>query len=301
MGFLFLVGVARCIVYRHPSIIIIKMTNEIEFHGLDPYGLRLHFASAGRGSGFPGAAWRGLMGQALSRAVCLFPAPSCTTCPAVSACAYPNLFKPIGDTALPPFWLHNWQRENGGWTVGIRWLGARNGFAIGEWLSALAADAALSFGGEAARLEYATALPTAKPAWRRNSGWVTMPTPLVLPKKTPHQTACQVRFVTPLVSKHGGDPLFGALHTRLQRLVQQHGDASELSSPALPWRCRVIAQKEKRIPLAKRMLTGTQWELELTEIDATVWPMLRAGVELHAGGQTGMGCGQYEIILATEF
>jgi hypothetical protein len=28
--------------------------------------------------------------------------------------------------------------------------------------------------------------------------------------------------------------------------------------------------------------------------------MLRAGVELHAGGQTGMGCGQYEILAVAE-
>jgi hypothetical protein len=279
------------------------MTNRISgnaFYGLEVFGLRLHFSAPGRGSGFPGAAWRGLMGQALFRSTCSFPAPACATCPAVTACAYPSLFKPVADTALPPFWLHDWQRGREDWTVGVRWLGARNGFAIGEWLSALAGDAALSFGGASARLEYATALSAAKPAWRKHTGWITLPAALALTENAPQQTACRVRFVTPLVSKHAGDPLFGALHTRLQRLVQLHGDAAELPRPALPWRCRVMAQKEKRIPLAKRMLTGTEWALELTEIDAAAWPMLSAGVELHAGGQTGMGCGQYEIFPANE-
>lgn len=273
------------------------MTTRSEFSGLEVFGLCLHFATDGRGSGFAGAAWRGLMGQALFRSVCSFPAPACATCPALGACAYPNLFKPLPDAALPPFWLHGWHRGRAGWTVGVRWLGAGNVFAVGEWLAALAGEeAGLLFGGSPARLERATTSPTTGVVWRRGAGWLAMPAALALQDGRSSPPACQVRFVAPLVSKHVDDPLFGALHTRLQRLVQQHGDGTNLPRPAQPWRCRVLAWKTIRVPLARRVLAGTQWDLELSEIDADAWRMLRAGSELHAGGQTGIGCGQYEIL-----
>jgi len=277
------------------------MTNGSRFCGLEVFGLDLHFTGGGRGSGLAGAAWRGLMGQALFGAVCSFPAPACATCPALGACAYPKLFKPVADTALPPFWLHGWQRGRTGWRVGIRWLGAGNGFSVGEWLAALSVSGAnLSFGGAAAQLAHATVPATTRRAWRSGEGWVSMAAALALTDGQPPPSACRVRFLTPLVSKHSGDPLYGALHTRLQRLVQQHGDGAELPRLALPWRCQVLAQKAQRIPLARRMLAGTEWELELNEIDPRAWPMLRAGIELHAGGQTGMGCGQYEILAVAE-
>ena len=274
------------------------MTNANGFHGLEVFGLQLHFAACGRGNGFHGAAWRGLLGQSLFRSVCPHPSPACVACPSIMACAYPAVFKPVADTALPPFWLHDWQRGHNVWSLGIRWLGTDNHFAIGEWLTALASDTELSFGGATVRLGHTTTPAKSSVAWRKDRGWLTQPAPLVLTGSMPDQQACQVRFITPLISKHAGDPLFGALYTRLQRLVQQYGNHAELARPTVPWRCRVIAGKEKRIPLAKRVLTGTEWELELTEINKDAWPLLRAGSELHAGGQTGLGCGHYEIIPA---
>ena len=273
----------------------------ISFHGLKAFGLRLQFSAVGCGSGFAGAAWRGLLGQALSGAVCTYPAPACASCPSLGSCAYPNLFKPVDDTALPPFWLHDWRRGHDEWTVDIRWLGAGSGFAIGEWLAALSGGGAgLSFGGEPVRLKRAVAPVTGRRAWSPREGWMAVPAALALVDGTMPPPACRVRFVTPLVSKHAGDPLFGALHTRLQRLVQQHGDGADLPRPAAPWRSRVLTQKDMRIPLARRLLAGTQWDLELSGIDDDAWTMLRAGVELHAGGQTGMGCGHYEILPAVE-
>ena len=273
------------------------MIDGIKFHGLEAFGLCLKFTASGRGSGFAGAAWRGLMGQALFRKVCRFPEPSCATCPAVSSCAYPNVFKPLDAAALPPFWLHGWQRGRAGWTVGVRWLGAHHGFTVGEWLAALTDEGVhLSLGGEPVRIDDARMPETGKVLWRRSKGWIALPAALDLTNSPPPPLTCRVRFITPLVSKHAGDPLFGALHTRLQRLVQQFGDATELPRPAVPWRCEVVAQKERRIPLARRLLTGTEWEWVLTEIDADAWRLLCAGVELHAGGQTGIGCGHYEIL-----
>ncbi len=272
------------------------MTTTRDFCGLDVFGLTLHFAATGHGNGFAGGAWRGLLGQALFSSVCPFPAPACATCPALGACAYPKLFKPLPDAALPPFWLHGWQRGRAGWRVGVRWLGRHNAFAVGEWLAALA-SAEVAFAGAPARLQHASLPATSGDAWRAAAGWLAIPAALALADGPPPR-ACRVRCVSPLVSKHVGDPLFGALHTRLQRLVQQHGDGAVLARPAAPWRCRVLAQKAVRIPLARRLLTGSEWDLELSAIDADAWPLLCAGVELHAGGQAGMGCGQYEILAA---
>jgi hypothetical protein len=238
------------------------------------------------------------MGQALFRSVCSYPQPTCTTCPVAGACTYPALFKPVIETELAPFWLHGWLHGRKGWQVGIRWLGDRR-YAVGEWLAALGQpDTGLSFHGSGVRLDHATLPGTASPVWRVDAGWLEIPVVLpALPLATDGaQTRCTVKFLTPLVSKHAGDPLFGALHTRLQRLVQLHGDGSQLSRPAQPWICHIAGQKSRRIPLARRILSGTEWQLELDRIDMDAWSLLRAGIELHAGGQTGMGCGHYVFL-----
>lgn len=212
------------------------------------------------------------------------------------ACAYPLLFKPIDETRLPPFWLHGWQRHRGSWQVGIRWLGDRWP-AIGEWLAALARDGTgLDFDGAPLRLERADPIDGGRLAWQSASGWHLPPRPLALEHEGRPPDRCQVVFRTPLVSKHAGDPLFGALHTRLQRLVMEHGDGSPLPRPSRPWDCRVLDRKDRHIPLARRRLSGSEWLLELSAIDPVVWPLLVAGTELHAGGQTGMGCGHYALL-----
>ena len=265
------------------------------WHGLEVFGLDLHFASAARGGGYAGAAWRGLLGHALSRAVCTHPAPVCAACPSAGACAYPALFKPTDAAALPPFWLHGWQRGRGRWRLGIRWLGPQH-YAVGEWLNALGdEDPERRFDGAPVLLERATHANGDAVAWRAGSG-LSAPAPLPLLRSETPPAACRISFLTPLVSRHGGDPLHGALHTRLQRLVRQHGDGSDLERPERPWECRVLGQKVRRIPLARRMLAGTEWELELTHIDPAAWQLLNVGSELHAGGQTGLGCGHFLIL-----
>lgn len=278
------------------SLVEPGLAEAASLRGLDIFGLDLRFAGGGRGNGFAGAAWRGLLGQALCGAVCPFPAPACATCPSAAGCAYPELFKPVHESLLAPFWLHGWRRSQAGWVLGIRWLGAGHAPAVGEWLAALGrAGAGLAFGGASTTLVGAEAAGSRSSAWTPAQGLRLPLRPLALSDPGSPPAACRVRFVTPLVSKHAGDPLFGPLHTRLQRLVRQHGDGSPLPRPAQPWRCRVAASKAVRIPLARRVLAGALLDLELDEIDPDAWRMLCAGQELHAGGQAGMGCGQYRI------
>ncbi len=275
------------------------MTNGNPFCGLDAFGLLLHFNGFGREIGFSGSAWRGLMGQALFRSVCLYPSPVCATCPSAGICAYTQLFKPLDEAALPPFWLHGWRRNSNGWTVGIRWLGRGNCYAVGEWLVALSHEnAGLSFGGSPVRLIRADAETSGKTAWISDTGWRASPDSIALATEKPVPASCRVRFITPLVSKHVGDPLFGALHTRTQRLVQQYGDGSVVPRPSSPWTAREIRTEQRRIPILRRVLKGKLCEMELSDIAPEAWVLLNAGVELHAGGQAGMGCGHYEILAA---
>ncbi len=266
-----------------------------QWNGLSLFGLELEFACAAPPQGFAGAAWRGLLGQALSTAVCAYTTPHCSMCPQVAACAYPLLFKPLDATALPPFWLHGWRRNRDGWRLGIRWLGEQH-YSIGEWLNALGrSPQTLTLHGLPAQLQAARDAASHTSVWQRASGWLQLPKPLSLDVAPTPPRTCQIRCRTPLVSKHTGDPLFGALHTRLQRLVQQYGNGAVLPHPTLPWNCHTITHKPQRIPLARRVLSGALWELELCDITPDAWALLQAGTQLHAGGQTMLGCGHYEI------
>lgn len=271
--------------------------NRDSFFGLSVYGLQLHFNGGGSINGLAGAAWRGLMGGVLHRAVCSYPSPVCATCPSLSTCVYPTLFKPTVEAMLPPFWLHGWERVANGWVVGIRWIGRNRDYAVGEWLGTLAdAGNSFSIGSKRVQLDYAVSAATGQLLWCSKQGWRAAAQAMPLGRPYPPSKACRVRFFTPLVSKHASNPLFGALHTRVQRLILQHGDGSQLPRPERPWNCQVVEQHEQRIALSKRVLVGSLWCLDLSEMDADTWNLLNAGLELHAGGQTGLGCGHYEII-----
>lgn len=263
--------------------------------GLDLFGLNLHFNGGGQGNGFVGSAWRGLMGQALHLGVCHLPSPLCTRCPKAAVCVYPNLFKPCDGKRLPPFWLHGWQRHRRGWTVGIRWIGTAQHYGIGQWLHALSQPSKLMMlGGQSLRLERVTSL-SGSSLWDSTRGWRTLPEAIKLCSQAPSPDRCVIRFLTPLVSKHDGDLLFAPLRTRAQRLINQYGDGRPLAYTATPWTTQVMDCKKQHIPLARRTLTGVLPVLELSALEPGAWDLLLAGSEWHAGGQTALGCGHYQI------
>jgi hypothetical protein len=180
--------------------------------------------------------------------------------------------------------------------VGIRWLGRQQEYAIGEWLGALASNRhGCLLGSLPVRLDHASCAATGQPSWSCQKGWQVSPQSLRLLPKFNAPAQCRVRSLTPLVSKHEGDPFLGALHTRLQRLIQQHGDGQKLPQPTQPWHCLVENLQELRMNLSKRFLVGRLLSMVFSDMDADAWRMLNAGLELHAGGQTSMGCGQYDI------
>jgi len=271
---------------------------QANWSGLQVWGLTLLFDAPGHGNGFAGTAWRGLLGQALSARVCIRSMPACQNCPMLAGCAYPILFKPADANALPPFWLHGWRRlapAVSGWQLSLRWLGEHMA-DMSEWLDALAVNSdRLKFGGHPARLIEARDAATHKPVWQAGKDFVGRLQPLPLVSDDLPPESCRVVFRSPLVSKHAGDPLFGSLHTRLQRLINLHGSKAELPRPERPWVSTIMAEKRRVIPLPNRQLCGVEWQLELTEIRPEAWLMLQAGRELHAGGQTSMGCGHFDI------
>lgn len=281
---------------RDYPCIMAAMNDICSWHGLAVFGLELEFKTTGRGNSFSGSAWRGLLGHALAQRVCVREAPRCAGCPQVGQCAYPRLFKPLDAATLAPFWLHGWRRSGKGWRVGVRWIGPTELVHVTEWLEGLAApDAGRSFGGEPVTLLAAFDTVSGKEAWSPSRGMTAPTQSITLVGGDPPPAACRVRTLAPLVSKHRGDPLFGALATRVQRLVSGSGSGGTLPRPAIPWQAQVVEQRPRAIPLDRRLLSGEELVLELTSIDPFAWELLQAGRELHAGGQAGLGCGHYTI------
>lgn len=276
------------------------MGDDTIWYGLQAFGLELAFRNGANAHGYAGAEWRGLMGRALAEAVCVRASPECDGCALVSQCAYPRLFKPMDTTAPPPFWLHGWRRVSGGWTVGVRWLGHEHGSRVDQWLRALSKpDDARIFGRKPVTLMAAHVPGEGKPIWRADNGFCRTPPPLPLAAPIGVPARVAVRMRTPLVSKHAGDPLYGALMTRLQRLVNRYGNGAPLRRDAPPWRCAMVECRDQRLPLARRVLAGRIMTLELRHIAPAAWQALNVGLELHAGGQAGLGCGHYEVLPAT--
>jgi hypothetical protein len=133
------------------------MTNGSHFCGLEVFGLDLHFTARSwqwpcRGCvARPDGASAVRCGLFVSGAgLRHLPGPWCLCLPEVVQAGRRHGFTAVLAARLAawPCWLER---------VGIRWLGAGNGFSVGEWLAALSAGGAnLSFGGAPAQLEHAT-------------------------------------------------------------------------------------------------------------------------------------------------
>jgi hypothetical protein len=114
----------------------------------------------------------------------------------------------------------------------------------------------------------------------------------------PDSERLTVEWLTPLVSKHQHeDPLWGALRTRLQRLVNAYGDGKLVAPPdTAPWRV-VAARLQPQTVLqgldSRRVIHGLRGELELAELSPLGAQLLAAGSYLHAGGEASLGFGRF--------
>jgi len=100
------------------------------------YRARFRAEAPARLSAFPGSAWRGALGHALKRAVCMTRLPRCRECALYRSCAYPYFYDtppPAGaakmrryETAPHPFILEPGEGGREDYTLGFTLVGQAN-------------------------------------------------------------------------------------------------------------------------------------------------------------------------------
>lgn len=276
-----------------------------DFHGLRIYGLdcALHSPRPLILHGYSGGVLRGVLGHALFRGNCVYPEPRCAECALRGGCPYPQVFKPHllpdQNDRLPPYLLHRWQPLPQGVLFSLLLLNPALGFAE-NWLRQM--DRFLpdfDVGGQhGVRLQEVRDLASGLVIFRAGR---FVPGARLNPLQPALPTGAQltVQWLTPLVSKHQhDDPLFGALRTRLQRLVNAYGDGEPVTPPDAPppWRLMATRLQPQTIVQgldSRRRITGLGGELELTELTPLGAQWLAAGSLLHAGGEATLGFGRY--------
>lgn len=261
----------------------------MNWHGLRVYGLQLELPAPHR-TAFLGHHLRGLLGRVLFDTVCLYAGQkddrACGQCPLRERCAYPLAFKPLEPDRLAPYWLHRWHRR--GANVRFTWHVLEQAIPhLEAWLFGLQRH--LSHQGSLAIVDAATGAPVS------SHGVIRLDALHALSPPETSSRSCRFQALSPLASKHQGDPLHGALRTRLQRLIQHYGDGSRLAIEEQPWECETESELAVDIVLERRVLRGQLYRLNLQRITEPAWEMLRWGQCLHAGGHTSVGCGAYAL------
>lgn len=275
-----------------------------DFHGLRVYGLDCTLRSPQPLTlrGYYGGWLRGVLGHALFRGNCVYPKPRCAECALCGGCPYPQVFKPHllpgPDDRLPPYLLHHWNPLPAGLRFSLLLLNPALGYAE-NWLRQL--DRCLpdlEIGGQrGARLSEVRDLTSSQVVF--HTGHFVPGTRLnPLQPLLPAGERLVVHLLTPLVSKHQhADPLWGALRTRLQRLVNAYGDGQPVVPPeTAPWRL-VAARLQPHTVVqgldSRRGIRGVRGALELADLTPLGAQLLAAGCFLHAGGEATLGFGRY--------
>ncbi len=275
-----------------------------DFHGLRLYGLdcTLHSPQPLTLQGYYGGAARGLLGRALFLGNCVYPEPRCAECALRSGCPYPQVFKPHllpGEEArLPPYLLHAWQRLPEGLRFSLLLLNPALGFAE-NWLRQLdrflpELEVSGQYGVRLSQVRDLASGQMAFHAGRFIPGARLNP----LQPSLPASERLTVQWLTPLVSKHQHtDPLWGALRTRLQRLVNAYGDGQPIAPPdTTPWRLEAVRLQPQTVVQgcdSRRGIRGLRGELELADLTPLGARLLAVGSYLHAGGEATLGFGRY--------
>ncbi|MDD5037019.1 MAG: hypothetical protein PHE55_20015 [Methylococcaceae bacterium] len=263
----------------------------MNWYGLRVYGLQLDLP-APRRSTFLGHHLRGLLGRALFETVCLYAGQkddrACAQCPLQARCAYPLVFKPVEPDRLAPYWLHYWQLR--GPYVRCTWHVLEQAHThLEAWLFGLQRH------WPHLRQEPLTILDVATGAPVLSDGVIRLDALHALAPPEMSSQSYRLQTLTPLVSKHRGDPLYGALRTRLQRLIQHYGDGARLIIEEQPWKCEMESELAVDVVLDRRALQGHLYRMNLRGISEPARELLQWGRCLHAGGHTSVGCGAYTL------
>lgn len=263
----------------------------MHWYGLRVYGLRVDLP-APRRDDLAGHHARGVLGRALFDTVCLYAGQrddrACERCALNTHCAYPQVFKPVETERLAPYWLHRWELQGAllrcTWHV-LEWALPH----LEAWLFGLQRHGVRHYGGPLTVWDGVTGAPLVE------QGRIILDRLQPLPSPPMPAGDCHFQSLTPLVSKYRDAPLYRALRTRAQRLVQHYGTGERLPVDDRPWESTVESVWPVGIPLDERVVRGRMYRVRLNDITASARELLAWGQWLHAGGQTSLGCGAYAL------
>lgn len=300
------------------------------------YRARFSAASPIRLSDFPGSAWRGALGHALKRTVCMTRLPQCRECALYQSCAYPYFYDtppPPGagkmrryETAPHPFILEPGEAGAETYTLGFTLVGQANRhLALFIHALARAAEGPQGVAGNQLRLvavEQEDA-PLGSDLWQtiHRPGEALEALPAAWPEPPDAPPACRIALLTPLRVKRDGRhvgpddfrfaDLFGHLLRRVSMLTAFHTDtpletdfralmdsARQVEAVStLTWQDRTRYSHRQK---AAMQLGGVVGQIDLAGTDlGPFWPYLWLGQWLHAGSGATMGLGHYRIEAAS--
>lgn len=285
-----------------------------------------------RMSEFPGSAWRGALGHALKRTVCMTRLSSCRDCALYHSCAFPYFYDtppPPGstkmrryETAPHPFVLRPGADGATEYVIDFTLIGQANRqLALFIHALARAAEGRKGVAGNHLRLRAVEqeAAPLGSDAWRLiyRPSETLQAFPPVQPKAPPVPAACDISILTPLRVKRNGRhvgpedfrfaDLFAHLLRRVSMLTAFHTDTPlETDFRGLMSLARQVEAHTELVwedktryshrQQAAMKLGGVVGRIELTGVDLTpFWPYLWLGQWLHAGSAATMGLGNYRI------
>ncbi|MCS6786691.1 MAG: CRISPR system precrRNA processing endoribonuclease RAMP protein Cas6 [Thiobacillaceae bacterium] len=289
-----------------------------------------------RMSEFPGSAWRGALGHALKRTVCMTRLPRCRECALYHSCAFPYFYDtpPLPgsikmrryQTAPHPYVLLPGEDGATDYALDFTLIGQANRhLALIIHALAKAAQGRKGVAGNILQLravEQETA-PLGSNTWQPiyRPGTSLEALPLARPEIPPAPTSCRIRLLTPMRVKREGRrvgpvefrfaDLFGHLLRRVSMLTAFHTDTPlETDFRGLMAQARQVtarselAWEEKprysNSQKAAMKLGGVVGSIHLVGVDlAPFWPYLWLGQFIHAGSGATMGLGRYEIEAAS--
>ncbi len=292
---------------------------------------------APQGAHFPeyaGSAWRGALGHALKRALCITHAPVCKTCLLYHACGYAYVFEtppPVHagkmrryDAVPHPFLLNVVEDQHVApgdtYPVGLTLVGRANAH-LGYLIHALAEAGrrGVGTGRQPLILEYVAQKTSAEcdTTIYAAGGTLEAHAPSEWPCP-PVPSRVRVLFETPLRLRRqetylgpttlGFADLFGALLRRISMLTYFHSDTPLVTDFA------GLARAAEGIGFSKTELVWQDWtryssrQKTLLEMGGVIgsadlvgqdilpfWPYLWLGQWVHAGKGTSMGLGRYRL------
>ncbi len=293
---------------------------------------RALFASeaAPRFSDFPGNVWRGALGHALKRSVCVTRQPQCGDCLLYRSCLYPYFWDTpphVGaekmrkyENAPHPFVLDTDEAEP--LRLDFTLIGQANRH-LPVFIHALTQAAAGPRGVSGNVLELVAveqAVSIEGHDWRSifAPGQKLEALPVHTPGVPPTSTECSLEILTPLRVKREGRhvgprdfifaDLFGNLLRRISMLTYFHTDTPlDTDFRALNEAARQVVAKAKlewvehsrysKRQQAAMQMGGVVGRLTLVDADLSpFWPYLWLGQFAHAGSGATMGLGRFRII-----